>query len=174
MSDDHKDRVKRAIAIYSESQKPKTTRKNEKPEKGVELACVRWMQLMKWDVQIFEAKATRSISGHWRQQAMKAGTADCGGNMPDGHAVAIEFKAPGRLASFALERNARQQEYLSRKIESGVFACVTDSLDRLVLIHKRWRELIDKGLLDAAKQYLFEMLPKQKKPRSPAKPPWEK
>lgn len=170
MSDDWKERVRRAAEAYitKHTQKPTTAagepkRKNQSPEKLVERTCLEWMRAQGWDVQIFEAKATFDpVRGVWRNQAMKAGTCDCMGNMPSGHGVAVEFKAPGRLSAFALERNHRQRQFIERKIATGVFACVVDSLAMLRSIYGHWRGFQDKGDFEGAKRFLHSVLPRQK------------
>ena len=160
---DHKSRVKASIERYyaRESKKyEKPKRKNAKPEKGVQVACVAWMRAQGWNVSVFEARATYSPSaGVWKQQAMPAGVSDCMGNMKDGHGVAVEFKAPGRLGTFADVRNDRQREFLITKIESGVFACVVDSVERLQSTYKNWAFCWDHGHYENAKKYLLGMVP---------------
>jgi hypothetical protein len=130
-------------------------RKHKKPEKEVEKACVDWMRKQGWVVEIYESKATLS-NGVWRQQSMKAGTADCMGVMPDGTAVIVEFKAPGKLKTFWAERNQRQQEFLIERINLFAFACVTDSVKRLIDIYDCWRKLND----TQGRNYLMEKLEK--------------
>ena len=166
MSDNYKERVRQAIENFDARQLKKsqgTTRKNTKPEKTVEAECLLWMRQQKWDVNIYEAKATYDPKrGIYRQQSMRAGTADCMGNTDKGHSAVVEFKAPGKLSTFASPDNIKQQEFIRRKIESGAFACVVDSVQRLVTIYLKWREFIIRGDEQGAKDYLFEMLPTRK------------
>lgn len=173
--EDRKKRVTDALNRYYEKQDreirklnglSEPRRKNEKPEKEVEKACLEWMRSDKqnWSVEIYEAKATYDPSkGIYRQQSMKAGVCDCMGTLPDGISVAIEFKAPGRLSTFNSERRFKQRKFIVDKINSNAFACVVDSVDRLVTIYERWRELraanVDFGV---ARNYLLSMLPQQK------------
>lgn len=164
-ADDFKSRVRRALEAHHERQLPKASgpsRKNAKPEKEVERACLEWMRRRGWDVNIFEAKSTFDPQrGRYVAQSMKAGTADCMGNMPDGVAVVVEFKAPGKLGTFAHPKNGRQQEFLRRKIESGAFACVTDSVERLEHVFNGWFAFRSIDCLDISKQYLFSKLPRR-------------
>lgn len=134
----------------------RATRK--KPEKEVEKLCLEWMRLQKWDVQIYESKATfNPRTGHWAQQSMKAGTADCMGCMPDGHMVVIEFKAKGHLRGFNHPRNYRQKLFIKNKIQQNAFTCVVDSAELLNTIYIGWSALRhDK---DQAKMFLMKMLP---------------
>lgn len=152
-----------ALNKYYERQLPNSSpqaprRKNEKPEKDVEKDCVKWMRDNGWSVNIFEAKATYSPeAGRYIQQGMKAGTCDCIGNTDLGVAVAIEFKALGKLSTFNREDNFRQRNFIVTKINSNAFACVVDSVDRLSSIYLRWMEL--KSDAGAARNYLLSMLP---------------
>lgn len=169
---ERKARGKAAIERYYKRQEPKTQRKsvhNEKPEKEVEKACLAWMREQGWTVAIYESKATYNAqAGRYISQNMKAGTADCMGSMGDGIGVVVEFKAPGKLSTFASEKNHRQQEFIKKKIDSGCFACVVDSVDRLKNYFYEW---ISYRASDAmtdprgshSKQYLHAMLPKRKR-----------
>lgn len=132
-------------------------RTNTKPEKTVEKECLTWMRSQGWNVQIFESKATQ-INGVWRNQAMKAGNADCQGTIPGGIACYVEFKAPGRLTTFNNPKNQRQIDFILAKIDMGAFACVTDSVQHLQSIYNIWKE---KRAVDPtmAKIYLLDALP---------------
>ena len=164
--DDHKKGVQRALNKYLERQEPKVAgpkRHYEKPEKEVEKACLKWMRDRGWNVQIFEAKATFSeAAGRYISQAMKAGSADCMGHLPDGVGAIVEFKAPGRLSSYAAEKNYRQQQFINDKIDAGCFACVVDSVERLSTIYNEWvfRRGAKNSLIDS-KTYLKSQLPKR-------------
>lgn len=165
--DDNKAGTKRAIANWYKNQEPKNPRKsvhNDKPEKEVEKACLVWMRERGWSVQIYESKATYSeAAGRFISQNMKAGTADCMGNMASGIGVIVEFKAPKKLSTFARPANHRQQEFMKEKIASGCFAVVTDSVARLYTIHLQWTGLRGLGLIDESKDYLLRTLPKRQK-----------
>ena len=138
------------------------TRKNSKPEKDlVQKPCMKWMRERGWSVNVFEAKATWSAArGRYISQSVPAGTCDCMGNMPDGHGVAIEFKAPGRLVTFC--DNEVQEEFLKNKVDGGVFACVVDSVERLAEIYEAWAPLKASNDMTRAKEYLRLMLPKKR------------
>ena len=132
-------------------------RKNMAPEKAVQNACLAWMRENEWVVEIYESKATQ-VNGVWRNQAMKAGHADCAGVMPDGIACAVEFKAPGKLSSFNRGGNERQKDFIIKRIHSGSFACVVDSVERLLLIYDKWSEVKAVNPQEA-KHYLLSQLP---------------
>lgn len=138
---------------------PKKARtKRNKPEKEVEKLCLEWMRQHQWDVQIYESKATfNPRTGHWAQQSMKAGTADCMGCMPDGHMVVIEFKAKGHLRGFNHPRNYRQKLFIKNKIAQNAFTCVVDSPELLQTIYTGWLAL--RSDKEAAKLFLMKMLP---------------
>jgi hypothetical protein len=160
---DHKKSVWDALEAFSrkdaKDKAPKKQRRaNSKPEKEVERACLTWMREQKWDVQIFEAKATYNPRlGIYIQQSMKAGTADCLGCMPDGRMIAIEFKAPKRRRDFNKLSNYRQQQFIKNKIKQNAFACVVDSVDMLKTIYQIWSVIKDD--IPAAKMLLEKMLP---------------
>lgn len=169
---ERKERGKKAIANYLKKQEPKTVvkrgKKNEKPEKEVEKACLIYMRGLGWDVQIYESKAVYSESaGRYISQNMKAGNTDCMGTMPNGIGVYVEFKAKGRRSQFASFKNHRQQEFLSQKIEAGAFACVVDSAELLSSIYNHWLELrmreyaTIENSFKASKEYLRSQVPKR-------------
>lgn len=155
-----------AINNFSRKQLPRETkprRPNQKPEKLVEKACLAWMREQRWSVNIFEAKATFNPRlGIWMNQAMKAGTADCLGTTETGHSVAIEFKAKGKLSTYAREDNYAQQKFIDEKIAVNCFACVVDSVERLQEIYKKWLDLRMRGLNGEAQSYLRSEIPKRK------------
>jgi hypothetical protein len=162
--DEYKARIASRIDAFAKRQLKKSappTRKNAKPEEAVATECIDWMRAQGWSVTIFEAKATFDPRrGIYRQQAMKAGVADCLGNMQDGVSVVVEFKAPGKLTTFARHENVRQQRFLIEKIRSGAFACVVDSAKRLEMIHRKWLEIRNTDGILEAKNFLMSALPK--------------
>lgn len=161
-----RDRVLDALERHHEKlakqQQSKRKTKNRKPEKDVERYCLEWMRARDWDVQIVEAKATYNprAGRYLRNTSVSAGTCDCIGTLPDGKFVAIEFKAPGRLSTFAHDRNVEQRDYILKKIHSGAFACVVDSASRLEKIYAAWEEALQVSP-DKAKNILLGFLPKR-------------
>lgn len=138
---EYKERARRALEKHHESllKSSAPKRKNQKPEKVVQVACVDWMRIKGWDVQIYEAKATfdprRQV---WRNQAMRAGVSDCMGLDSLGSAVFVEFKAPGRRSSFNSPKNFKQKRFLVEKIARGAFGVVVDDVRELERIYLRW------------------------------------
>lgn len=119
------------------------------------------MRARGWVVSIYEAKATYDPRrGTYRQQAMKAGNADCMGVMPGGIGVAIEFKAPGKLSTFCRRGNEAQVDFIRERIQMGSFACVVDSASLLAEYVERWLELLKVSTYEA-QNYLFSALPKR-------------
>lgn len=176
MSTDKKESTRRALENFYAKQEnerlkelgltpeglPRPRRRNNKPEKITQHECTEWMRGMGWQIEIYESKATLSKDGVWRQQAMKAGTPDCQGVMPDGVAVAVEFKAKGCLSGFNQPKNHRQKEFILGRIHMGAFACVVDSVALLETIYKGWLE----RPVDQRKGYLLACLPKEIKKRA--------
>lgn len=157
-----KDRVREAMERHHSKLLNKNTRgtKNKKPEKDVERFCLEWMRSQGWDVQIMESKATYNPKAgmYLRNTSVSTGTCDCIGTMPDGKFVAIEFKAPGRLSTFASDRNHMQRDYIISKIRSGAFAAVVDSVARLEKIHAAWQDALLISI-EKAKDLLLGYLP---------------
>lgn len=144
----------------AEGKKPVPKRKNEKPEKEVERACLAWMREQGWTVNVYEAKAKwNSEAERFTSTGMRFGTCDCMGNTDQGVAVAVEFKAPGCLSSFNREERFLQKKFIVDRINTNAFACVVDSVDRLKTIYLKFMELrSDPG---AARNYLLSALPQQ-------------
>lgn len=142
MADKYKTAVKNAVESYLTKQNKIISRRNKKPEKDVECACLAWMRAQGWDVEIYEAKATYDPRRQcYRSQSVKAGTVDCQGVMPDGTFVAVEFKAKGKRSTFNLAKNNKQKDYLKRKIMMNAFGCVIDDVELLRDIFHAWNLL---------------------------------
>lgn len=158
---EYKARIRNAIAEYTKKTQAKQkgpSRRNGKPEKEVEGECLALMRSWGWDVEIYEAKATYDPrQGRWRQQAMKVGTVDCMGVTGMGIAVAIEFKAPGKLSTLRYN----QREFLVNRIQQYAFAAVVDSADLLKTYRNEWESLRKNGNIDLGRDYLLSVLPKQ-------------
>lgn len=160
---DHKDRVRAALERHHSklANKQKRFKKNGKPEKAVEREVLIWARDRGWDVQVLESKAAYNPRAGCfvRSSAVSVGTCDIIGNTDGGVFLAIELKAPGRLSTFASDRNCAQRDYLIAKIHNNAFACVTDSVERLEKIYTTWSNL---EYADQKKQYLLGMLPVKK------------
>ncbi len=163
MSKKHRQSTLDALNKFYENQLPKTEpvksrAPNKSPEKDVEKECLIWMRSQGWTVNIYEAKAKwNSGAERFTSTGMRFGTSDCMGNDDKGFAIAVEFKARGRLASFNSEQRYLQRKFIIDRINTNAFACVVDSVERLEEIYNKWISL--RGDLDAAKAYLLAMLP---------------
>jgi hypothetical protein len=157
-----KESTRRAMEKYYERLDKKEAgpkRRNEAPEKIVEKECMAWMRSQGWQVEIYEAKATYSPSQkRWRSSSMKKGTTDCMGVLPDGTALAVEFKAPKKLGSLRDD----QRSFIEGRIKMNTFACVTDSVARLKEIFSKWNDLRYCTPIKA-QEYLEGTLPKKRK-----------
>jgi len=169
MAKDYRQSTIDAINAFHQKQvkknRPKSSKQKGKPERDLtEIPCMAYMRSLGWTVEIYEAKSTydprRNI---WRNQAMKAGTCDCMGTLPNGIAVAVEFKAPGRLSSFNSDKRYKQRQFIIDRINANTFACVVDSKEKLQHIYENWQKLRDNfDDLKPARDYLMDMLPVKK------------
>lgn len=138
-------------------------KKNKKPEKLVEKACLDWMRSLSWDVNIYEAKAVYNPDGTYRSNRMIAGVSDCMGLTPDGIPVYVEFKAKDKRSTFNLSKNNRQRDFLVNKIKYCAFAVVVDSVEKLNEYWIGYKEVcVQSGKLHA-RDYLMSVLPKIRK-----------
>jgi hypothetical protein len=156
--EDYKERVRKAAEAASAKalkEYAAPTRHNGKPEKEVEKSCLVLMRSWGWSVQIIESKATYNpVHGRWISQSAKQGTPDCLGVTNTGVAVAVEFKAPGKLST--LREN--QRDFLIERIKQYSFAVVVDSPELLKEIRKAWEFLRSHGNMDASKDYLLSVV----------------
>lgn len=134
--------VKKAIESYCEKQlkksQAKRKKKNEKPEKALEKEVMLWLKQNKFTCNVVESKAvfSQKAQRYLNSQAIP-GMADIVGNGPDGVAVFIELKAPGKLGTI----RPAQYEFLMTKIESNCFAVCIDSVLLLERMVKMWAML---------------------------------
>jgi hypothetical protein len=121
--------VKQAMERYFDKQAKKNDplkkkRKNKKPEKLVEKACMDWLKIMDFSCDVVESKAVFSPrAGIYLNSQATPGMSDIVGCTPDGRGAFIELKAKDR-------RNAlkdHQRRFLLEKISRGAFACCVDS-----------------------------------------------
>jgi len=159
--------AQKALYKYYEKQLPKGNnrkRKNKKPEKNVEKACLKWMREHGFNVDIIEAKG--GYNNTYGVIAVKAGFSDCVGNDNLGRGVYIEFKANGRRANVS----EQQRQFLLSKIHTNAFAVVTDSVEHLSNCYGIWCGLYDFGKYKRCREFLLSILPKSKLPEDDGKP----
>lgn len=156
----YKKRVEEALLGYYKKQDPdyyEPRRKNEKPEESVVSAIYAWCSNMGWDVDIVEVKAKFNVETQmYTGRAASPGISDILGNTEKGLAVYIEVKAPDKRVGSALR--GKQREFLSRKIETGCFAIMADSVEYL---EKTWLHFITLSP-EERKSFLFKELPEHK------------
>jgi len=152
MSNNHKKRIESAIAKWSSKDfaKPPRKKSNDKPEAKFVLELRKYLNGLGWDVTIVEAKANYSESaGRYMNGAVASGYPDLSGNMPDGLAVYIEAKAPGKRSTI----RPAQHEFLTRKIASNCFAICCDSIEYFERVFSEWQKVQNK------KAFLIKELP---------------
>lgn len=111
-----------------------------KPEKQVEKEILSLAPLFGFDLTVVDSahvysNTTRMFS---RRMTNEVCSDMMGNNGP--FACFVELKAPGKLKQFNIEKNKKQKDFIIRKIQSGSFACVVDSMQRLAHIWKEWRK----------------------------------
>lgn len=117
-------------------------RKNAKPEFAVKKAVMRWLADNGFAVNAIEARAVfNPASGRYLNGQTDPGVSDILGVAPNGIAVAIELKAPGRRSTL----KAHQREFLLKRIELGAFAVCVDSAECLELI---WNDFIHRRQME--------------------------
>jgi hypothetical protein len=168
MSDDFKKRIQSIIETqhakdWKKIQRLQAGTKNDDPEKRVGAECLAWMRSNNWDVDIFEAKATRTAGGGFHASSMPAGVSDCMGISPIGEALYVEFKAPGKRSTFNTSKGSKQRSFLLKKINHYAFGCVVDSKQLLEKTYKEYTEIKNLKGRCAAKFYLLHALPKRRK-----------
>lgn len=138
-------------------------RRNKRPEKEVESACLKWMREHGWSVDVIEASGGRNMYG---AVTVKSGFSDACGNTQHGLAVFVEFKAPGRLATL----RDHQRVFLTKKINTNCFAVVVDSASRLSTLFDEWLRHRRNKDLKAAQDFLLNALPKERKSKDAKHP----
>jgi len=167
---DHKKATRSAVEKYiarQEPKPPKTRRKNEKPElKLTQEPCLKWLRENGFRAKINESKYKYNYEvGKWLAAGIRKGTPDLNATDQYGHSCWIECKAPGKIAT--INKNLAQRRFLEFEIKHGAFACVVDSVERLETIYNNWIDLRMDGFFRLAKDYLMNMLPKQRVDNGP-------
>lgn len=138
---------KRVLESVKTSQK-----KNKKPEKDVEKACMAWFEAKGFSMHIIESKAVYNPKlGRYLKGQTVSGMSDSIGCTPDGIGCFVEFKAKGK--KFTLKEH--QRNFLTEKINRGCFAAVVDDVRDLEATYQHW------AFLDQAdkKRYLTSIMP---------------
>lgn len=169
-SDSYKKRVSAALEKFHQKDLKEINKlmgrgkRNKAPEKDVERACCKWLKENGFVGEVYESKATFDPKrGIYRQQSLKSGHTDWGGVDPEGLAVYVEFKAPGKLSTFYKDSNMAQRDFINARINQNAFAVVVDDLEKLISAYNEWKRCRAISM-DMARQFLFRILPKRKKP----------
>ena len=159
---DYKKRIASAIGNFERKQMPKPERKktNDKPEAKFLLELKKHLTSLGFSMSIIEGKANYSESaGRYMHGAVSAGYPDLSGNTPQGVAVFIEVKAPGKRKNIRPEQRA----FLIEKIKTNCLAICCDSIEYFDRIWLNWPLLGQKFLMDElpelAPRYLDKDLP---------------
>ena len=97
-----------------------------KPEKQVEHSIIRFLNIIGWDVHVYESKAAWSVrAGKFlKNRSLVEGHPDIAGCDKYGRAIYIELKAKGIKVV-----RKKQYDFLKRKIELNCLAGVVRSVD---------------------------------------------
>lgn len=130
-------------------------RKNDKPEKRVETEVMHWLNTRGFSCHVVESKAVfnRKAMAYISGQTVK-GMTDIIGCTPEGIAVFIELKAPGKRSSL----KTHQRMFIEEKIEKGCLAGVVDGAGSMEMLYAHFMNSKD----------LKEILPAKRKPRKKA------
>lgn len=110
---------------------------NKKPEAEVVKALKKFFKSQPdwFDVHVIEASANfNEGAGRYMNGAVASGYPDMSGNDRYGHALYIEVKAKGKLATMS----PAQYVFLERKVSLGCFAACVDSVDMFTTLYKTW------------------------------------
>jgi len=129
---------------------------NMKPEKEVEKEILSYAPLYGFDLTVVDSANvfSHSTKKFTRRMTSEVCSDLIGNNGP--YACFIELKAKGKLSQFNTPKNIKQKLFIMRKIQSGSFACVVDSMHRLMHIWKLWN---DAQTQEEKIKTLFSLLP---------------
>lgn len=157
---DHKDRVRKALETHHKKLLKKPRQKsNDKPEAIFMLELKKHLESLGWSIDVVESKGVyNQAAGRYGSGKTRAGFSDLAGNDPDGRAVWIETKAPGKRSTI----RPAQHQFLTEKINTGCFAIVCDSIQYLHHAYKGWKSegksFLIKELPPLAKRYVSDDL----------------
>ncbi len=152
--------VNDALRRYSERElrKHSPRRKNGNPEALVVNAILAWLKLNGFSCHKVESKAVYSArAGRYLRGQTNVGVSDIIGVAPNGVAVFVEVKAPGRRANLS----PAQVVFLTDKINHGAFALASDSVEHLESLWNEFKKIRSINL-EKARDYLIADLPADK------------
>lgn len=144
--------------LMREQERERSPRRNSKPEHEVKVRVMHWLEANGFSCDVVESRAVYSkAAGRYVNGQTRKGFSDLTGCAPDGTAVFIELKAPGRRSTLRPE----QREFLMSKIQCGAFALVVDSVHYLT---DAWTEFTHRRRMDPqlARAFLLRHLPAQR------------
>ncbi len=152
----YKDGVRKSMEEYLKKQQPqpKSTEtrssKNKTPEKDFVKLILKHLRSLGWSVDVVDSAAVYSReAGMYLNSMARVGMSDIVGNMPNGIAVYIEAKAPGKRSTVRPD----QREFLIGKIDTNCFAIVCDSIEYFERVFGEWQTS------NIKKAYLLKELP---------------
>lgn len=158
MTNDFKDRIKKAMEGYDKRQNPVPTgRKNKKPEAVIEAEIYKHLNSIGWSIDFYES-STFGINPEYQDYKVRPGHSDLAGCMPNGTAAYIEVKNKGKRSTLS----STQREFLVEKINSNAFAVCADSLDYVLKSFEAWLSA------PSRKAFLLKELPRDKDSSSDA------
>jgi hypothetical protein len=152
---DYKKRVQNAIDKYHKRQERVPRRTNQKPEKHITkpqvLLICKQLGFMIYEIEASTYNPITKIKSSYAN--VPAGWPDLCGIGPNGEALFIELKAPGRRSNLSED----QYYFLFTAINHNAFAVVVDSGESLKIQWSQW-------ILDSKdKSILLQNLPKKHK-----------
>ena len=142
MNDDFKDRIRAAIGKHEARNsefigKPKVRKKRETPEDDITRPQVKFF-CKQHNIMVFEIQSStydRVNKYKSREQHAPIGFPDLCGIGPNGEAIFIELKAPGKRSNLS----PAQYIFLLEAINHGAFACATDGIEHLSSLWSKWK-----------------------------------
>lgn len=168
MSEDFRDGVKQAIANFYKrnetSSQPTDRRSNQKPEAQLRSDILLELKKKGFLILYVESQAVFSQSaGRFVQSHLASGTSDLIGIDHEGHFLALELKAPGRISTL----KDHQRDFLHSVIDRNGFACCIDSIDSFFSLYNSWLKLSSKT---ERIELLKNALPKKRQSKQDSEP----
>jgi hypothetical protein len=152
MSDDPKDRVRKAMENYYKRNEPREQRRNNKPEAVIETSIYEKLIELGWSVDYYESSTFGLTNQYSQDYKVRPGHSDLGGNLPNGIACWIECKDKGKRSNLS----DNQRQFLIEKISTNCFAIVADSIESVLDQYNQWLNCENK------KAYLLKSIPIKK------------
>lgn len=160
----YKEDIQKAVLNHSRKQiEPETIsyRKNSKPEEKTNSELRAWFKKNNWLMSRVESKGEYSIKlQRFIKSETETGHSDWSGCTPQGLGAFVEAKAKGKRYNLS----ERQREFLIKRIKAGAFACVTDSVEHLEALIKKY---LSQKTREARIDVLFGDVPRTKSDNTP-------